>query len=146
MSHILPPLLAAMEGRKPRAREDRAPAPKELSLHIPVATLLKDHCLPDWEWAHYPGGEVLDERTAAKLKAMGRRMGWPDFIFITPYGSIMFLELKRSGKSPLSDEQKKFRERCIARRNPYVVAWTMDQVLTTLTEWGCLRIEYEGRA
>lgn len=140
-----PPLLAAIEGRKLRARRECVPASKELSLHITVATLLKDHCLPDWEWAHYPAGEPRDIRTAAKLKAMGMRKGWPDFIFITPFGSLMFLELKRMGGA-LSRDQSEFRTRCIARGNPYVVARTLDQVLRTFDEWGCLRIEAGGRA
>jgi hypothetical protein len=138
-----PPLLVAMAGGKPRARKESVPAPKELALHMTVARLLRDHCLPDWEWCHIPNGEHRDIRTAAKLKAMGVRKGWPDFIFITPYGSLMFLELKRAGKA-LTDEQADFRIKCSERKIPYVVAWTIDQVLKTFDEWGCLRVRYGG--
>jgi VRR-NUC domain len=141
----MPPLLALAEGRKVRPRKERIPAPKEIALHMCVAKLLKDHCLPEWEWGHIPNGEQRDIRAASKLKAMGVRKGWPDFIFITPYGSVMFLELKREGGS-LSGEQDEFRLRCIKRRIPFVVASTIDQVLTTFEEWGCLRVSYAGRA
>jgi hypothetical protein len=44
MTQTMPPLLVAMAGGKPRPRRFRAPVPKEIKLHIPVADLLKDHC------------------------------------------------------------------------------------------------------
>jgi hypothetical protein len=148
-----------MAGGKPRARKEHVPAPKEHVLQITVAKLLDDHCLSDWEWTHIPSGEerpaemvmrrgkmVRICRDGAKLKAMGLKKGWPDFIFITPFGSLMFLELKRAACSPLSDEQHEFHMRCVKRGNPYVVAWTIDQVLQTFEEWGCLRIKYGSGA
>lgn len=141
----MPPLLVAMAGGKPRARRERIPVPKEISLHMPVAKLLRDHCLEAWQWAHYPSGEKRDARTGAKLKRMGAKPGWPEFLFISPHGSIRCLELKRSAKAPLNAAQKEFRLWCIAHGVPYVVAWTMDQVLRALDEWGCLRITLAHR-
>lgn len=135
----LPPLLAIAEGHKARSRRSRMPAPKELDLHIAVAKLLKDHALPEWNWFHVPSGEHRDIRTAAKLKAMGVKRGIPDFVLISPYGSVRFLELKRlSGK--LSDAQEEFRLWCIQHGAPHVVAWTMDQVLAALNSWRVLRV------
>lgn len=135
-----PPLLVAMAGGKPRLRRARVPVPKEISLHMAVAKLLTDHCLPDWKFTHIPSGEHRDVRTASKLKAMGVKRGFPDFLFISPYGSVRCLELKRPSAT-LTEDQKAFRLWCLAHGVPHVVAWTIDQVLVALDSWGCLRIK-----
>jgi len=141
---LTPPLIALMEGRKVRPRKERVPAPKELRLHFPVAKLLREHC--NWEWTHFPAGEKRDANTATKLKQMGLKPGWPDFILINPRGLAHFMELKRLG-GELTFEQDEFRIRCIARGNPYEVCWTIDQCLLAFERWGCLRVSYQpGRA
>jgi hypothetical protein len=61
-----PPLLVLAAGGRPRMRRVRVPVPKEIKLHVPVADLLRDHCLPDWKHTHSPSGEVRDARTASK--------------------------------------------------------------------------------
>src|SRR5947207_14883181 len=134
-----------MAGKKPRARRERAPVPKELELHMPVAKLLREHCLPSWRWTHIPSGEVRDILTASKLKQMGLQRGWPDFIFISPHGSIRCLELKRPG-GKLTREQEAYRLWCVQHGVPYTVACTIDQVLEALAFWGCLRIKIPARA
>lgn len=63
-----------------------------------VAKILRDHALPEWQWTHIAHGEVRDIRTAAKLKAMGVRKGWPDFILVPPSGQLRCIELKRIGE------------------------------------------------
>jgi hypothetical protein len=142
----VPPLLVLAEGRKPRARRVLAPPPKELSLHIAVATLLRDHLLPGWRATHVASGEHRDIRTAAKLKAMGVRKGWPDFVLIGPakFGPgepyvPHFLELKRLGEK-LTEEQATFREWAERAEVAYAIAWTLDQALAIFGEWGCLRV------
>ena len=102
-----PPLIMIAQGRKPRPRKAPRTAAKEIMLHIAVAKLLRDHCLPDWVWFHVPNGELRDVRTAAKLKRMGVKPGIPDFALVSPYGSVRFLELKRLGEK-LSDAQEDF--------------------------------------
>lgn len=139
-----PPILAVASGRKPRARAAKIPEPKEQVLHLDVAKLLKDHCLPDWFYCHVPNGEHRDIRTAAKLKAMGVRRGVADFLFIAPDGSLRCLELKRAG-GKLTDDQEAFQLICIKRGIPYVVASTIDHVLATFDFWGCLRIKIPQR-
>lgn len=143
---ISPPLIAMMSGAKVRARRERVPAPKELKLQITVADLLREHCREGWQWAHYPSGEIRDIRAAAKLKAMGLRRGRPDFELISPWVVPHFLELKRTSKSKLTDDQKDFRNWCIKVGAPYVVAWNIDQVLTAFDDWGCLNIILPKRA
>ena len=135
---ITPPLLVAMAGRKPRLRKAQVPIAKEDALHIPVANLLRAHAKPDWRWTHVAhGGMELPPRTAAKLKAMGLRPGWPDFILISPMCKFHCLELK-SLKGRLSDDQKDFRDWCDKHGTPYVVCRTIDEVLTIFGEWECI--------
>lgn len=136
------PLLVAMAGGKPRARWwQGAPVPKEEVLHRDVAKLLRDHALPQWQWTHVGhGANYTSAREGARMKALGVCRGWPDFVFISPYGSVRCLELKRLG-GELTEEQEAFRMWCIPHGVPYVVAWTMDQVLAAMDSWGCLRIK-----
>jgi hypothetical protein len=136
---VVPPLLMLAEGRKPRPRKAPMNRPKESVLHFAVAKLLREHCLPDWLWTHIASGELRDVRTAAKLKAMGVRRGWPDFILVPPIGQLHSLELKRAGEV-LSDDQEAFQLHCIRHGWPHVVARTLDEALVALDAWGCLRI------
>jgi hypothetical protein len=141
-----PPLLVAMEGRKPRARRERAPVPRESKLHTRVAELLRDHCLPDWRWT-FISRKAKDAREGAILKRMGVKPGWSDFQIISPDGVPHFLELKRIGEDiEEGSPQEQFRDWCIECGIPHAVAWTIDQVLFEFDRWGCLRIEYQRRS
>lgn len=133
------PLLVLAAGGKARPRRQRIPAPRESRLHTDVAKLLHDHALPDWEWRHI-SSKAKDAREGAILKRMGVNPGWPDFILVSPHGSVRFIELKRVGEVP-SDAQKEFRLRCVKRGIPHVIARTIDQVLKVLDEWDVLRIK-----
>lgn len=139
-----PPLLAAMEGRKPRARKERAKTPLEIILHVHVADLLRAHCL--WEWTHI-NRKAKDAREGKIFQTMGVRPGWGDFILLSPDGwRAHFLELKRIGEDVDDDsDQGQFRLRAIKAGAPYVVAWTIDDVLRAFDEWGCLRVFYGVR-
>lgn len=134
----IPPLLAIAEGLKVRARKAPTLRPRESKLHVAVAKLLTDHHRDGWEWTHI-NRKAKDAREGAILKKMGVNPDWPDFILVSPYGSIRYLETKRIGEW-LTEGQEKFRMRAIARGIPYVVAWTIDQVLEPFENWGCLRI------
>lgn len=133
-----PPLLQLAAGRKVRARRAPILRPRESKLHAAVAKLLTDHCLDGWEWTHI-NRKAKDAREGAILKIMGANPDWPDFILVSPYGSVRYLETKRLGET-LTEGQEAFRMRAVARGIPHVVAWTMDQVLAALDSWGCLRI------
>jgi hypothetical protein len=143
MTDAAPPLLVAMAGGKPRLRGARIPVPKESKLHVLVADLLRDHCLPDWRW-RFLNSKARDAREGAIFKTMGVSRGWPDFILVSPFGSVRFLELKRLGEEP-SDDQREFRVWCLRCGVPHVVAWTMDQVHEAFMNWGCLRIRIPPR-
>jgi VRR-NUC domain len=137
------PLLDLAEGRKTRLRKAPLPRPKEIVLHMAVAKMLRDHALPSWQWCHIPSGEARDIRTAAKLKQMGVRRGWPDFLLVAPDGAIRCLELKRAGEN-LTDDQEAFQTWCIAHAVPYSVCRTIDEALAVLDAWSCLRITIGG--
>jgi hypothetical protein len=138
-----PPLLVLAAGGKPRLRRARIPVPKEIELHMPVADLLRAHCLPDWRW-RFMNSKAKDAREGAIFKAMGLNADWPDFILVSPFGSVRFLELKRLGEE-LSDGQTEFRAWCLRCGIPHVVAWTIDQVYEAFGKWGCLRIKIQPR-
>lgn len=135
----MPPLLQIASGRKPRVllRKIQRDRPKEIVLHMSVAKLLRDFGRADWQWTHIPAGEARDKRTAGKLKQMGTRAGWPDFVLVPPSGNLHCLELKREGEK-LSDEQDKFRDWCIRHGVPHVVAFSIDDALAAVDLWGCL--------
>jgi len=137
------PLLMIAQGRKPRPRRAPVIRPKEHVLHFAVAKLLGDHCRAEWRWTHIPSGELRDKRTAGKLKQMGVKPGWPDFILVPPIGQLHCLELKRLGET-LSDEQETFRLWCDRYRVPHVVAYSIDEVLVAFAAWECLRIKIGG--
>ena len=138
-----PPLLMLADGRRPRLRKAPAERPKEIKLHMAVAKLLRDYARPDWQWTHVPNGEARDIRTAAKLKQMGTKPGWPDFVLVPPTGQLHCLELKRIGET-LTAEQEAFRSWCISHGVPHVVAYSLDEVLTAFEAWGCLTIKIAG--
>jgi VRR-NUC domain len=136
------PFLSLAMGRKPRAR--KVPPPKEIVLQTTVAKVLREHCLPSWQWTHIASGELRDIRTAMKLKRMGLRPGWPDFVLVPPTGQMHCLELKRMGEK-LTDEQEAFQTWCIANAVPHAVAFTFDHALAVLDSWGCLRLRFTGK-
>jgi VRR-NUC domain len=141
----LPPLLSIAQGRKPRLRKAPSVRPKEISLHMLVAKILRDYCRQHWLWTHIASGELRDVRTASKLKSMGVRRGWPDFVLVPPTGKLHCLELKRQGET-LSEDQENFRLHCVRHGIPYAIARTCDEVLATLDAWGALTIRLAGRA
>jgi hypothetical protein len=139
----LPPLLAIAEGRKVRARRAPVLRPRESKLHCDVADLLRAHCLPDWKWRWVPS-KAQDSREGAIWKRMGAQRGWWDFELISPEPRPHFLEAKRIGEDvEEGSDQDDFRMWCVAHGVPYVVAWTIDDVLKTFDAWGCLRVTYE---
>jgi hypothetical protein len=139
----IPPLLLLAEGRKPRARKAPVVRPKEIVLHMAVAKVLRDHALETWAWTHIPSGEMRSKITAFKLKRMGSKPGWPDFILVAPSGQMHGLELKRQGEK-LSDSQEAFQVWCIKHAVRHSVCRTFDEVLAVLDSWSCLRIKTGG--
>jgi hypothetical protein len=119
-------------------RVRKLPPARELSLHYPVADVLRRWGTAGWQWTHFPAGEYRRPATAARLKRMGVRAGWPDFILLSPDGTPRFLELKRRG-GKLTHEQEDFLGWCIARGVPFACVDRFEEALAVLREWGAVR-------
>ena len=120
---------------------DQIPARKELALHFSVAKFIDGYLHADWRATHFPAGEKRDEITGKKLKRMGLKKGWLDWQLVAPTGMFHALELKAVGGS-LSDEQEEFIWWCRKNGIPHAVVDTFKDAVTTLNDWGCLRIKF----
>lgn len=78
---------------------------------------LSDHLI------HIPNGELRDDATAGKLKAMGVKAGVADFLLPVPVRDIhgLWIELK-SATGTLSKEQREFLMNMAAQRYAAIVA------------------------
>lgn len=136
-----PPSPADAAPTTARARRPRpAPGsvePSELQIHMSVAAHLRARAKPGTWWAHYPAGELRDERTAHKLKQMGTKPGVPDMLLLVG-GKLHGLELKRDG-GRLSPEQRACHAEIEAAGGFVATAWCVDTALAILTAWGVLR-------
>jgi hypothetical protein len=138
MSSAAAPLFAKRRPRQPRAI--KLPAPKEIVTHFQVKKLLDDFLRQEWLWTHLPMGEARDIHTARKLKNMGTKAGWSDFLLIAPGGRAHMLELKRVG-GRLNEAQVQFQDDCLRLGVPHAVVFDVHGALNTLSTWGALRIQ-----
>jgi hypothetical protein len=105
-----------------------------------VAEMLDRWASTGWRWTHIASGELRDKVTAARLKRMGVKPGWPDFILISNLGVPHFLELKRRRRT-LSPAQEEFARWCVETALPHAVCDGFDKALAALKMWGALRVE-----
>lgn len=124
---------------KPRKVAKALPPPLEFRTTIAVADALRIGCVPGWLWTHFPAGEHRNAKTGARLKRMGLKRGWSDFLLVDPGGVHHWLELKR-GKADLSDDQEAFALAMEARGVPWALARSFDEAVRQLTAWGALRL------
>ena len=110
-----------------------------------VADVLERWATKGWQWTHLPFGEHRNAITGARLKRMGTKRGWPDFILLAPldYGMPRppgphFLELKRKG-GKLSDEQFELMQWLTTNGYEYKVCDNFNTALDILQEWGAIR-------
>jgi hypothetical protein len=102
-----------------RQRGVKPPAPKEFASHVVIADMLRRWCVPGWIWTHFPAGEdrghvtvmrkgkpVTFSPAASRLKRMGLRPGFPDFLFFSKTRACAFLELKRKGETTSDDQDE----------------------------------------
>ena len=122
----------------PRQRGIRPPLAPERNVHIMVADMLARWARPEWEWTHFPAGELRPEKTGVLLKRMGTRPGWPDFILLDPGGKCHGLELKR-GTNPLTPAQGRIQSSFQVRGCPYEVARSFAEAIAVLKRWGVVQ-------
>lgn len=106
----------------------------ERALHMTVEAFLRRAWPEHLPYTHFPAGELRDDKTAGKLKAMGLKPGWPDFIFIMPNAQTAFVELKAAG-GDLSDVQHALRRHLVKVGCGYAICRSVDEVESTLTRW-----------
>lgn len=116
---------------KPR-RKNRS---DEFVLTMRIADMLKVEAPPSLLWTHFPAGEARDERTGAKLKAMGLKPGWPDFLFVLPGGRLGAIEVKTEA-GRLSDTQKRWATDARGAGAAWAECRTVGGVREALRGWG----------
>lgn len=120
-------------------------AESEFQIHSAIVVAWRKFARRDWLLWHTPNGERREQRTAAKLRAMGTLPGVPDLLLLGPDGRLRCIEVKgASGR--LSDGQNEFRAFCIARGIPFAVVCSLADALAILSEWGYLRVRISGGA
>jgi hypothetical protein len=129
-----------------RWRQVKAPQPSELQLQISLVAHLRLCARRDVVFFHVPNGELRDQRTGAKLKAMGELPGVSDLVFVwndhdsivQPCCRTLFLELK-ARKRPMSPEQIVFCDRVIDAGADYHCVDSIDEALELLRAHGILK-------
>jgi hypothetical protein len=121
-----------------RQRGTKPPPPLEFASHVLIADLLRRWCNPQWEWTHLPMGEKRHIGTAMRLKRMGVRPGWPDFMFVGPSEKIVWLELKRKG-SKASEEQETIAQHLRDCGFDYLITDNVNEAVAFLKRLGILR-------
>jgi len=106
---------------------------EEDSLQKATARYLRSHFPGVLAW-HTPNGGKRSPATGAMLKAMGTMPGVPDWTFILASGKASFIELKAE-KGIVSDNQKGFKGRAVARGCPYCVVRSLAEFVAVLDEW-----------
>lgn len=100
--------------------------------------------VPSLPITHVPMGEHRNPVTGARLKRMGARAGWPDYVAaVPPTGRLLALELKvESGRQ--SAQQKAVQAALEATGARYVVIRSLDDLRQTLAEEGVPTWEAPG--
>lgn len=128
-----------------RWREVRAPEPTELQLHVSFVSYFQRMKFPDSVGEHSPNGEARDERTGAKLKAMGTLPGAADYTITrrAPWSldcvpEVFKIEFKRKGGRQ-SEAQKAYQKAIVACGATYVVIDDMDAGIKFLERYKLVR-------
>ena len=81
-------------------------------------------------WSHLPFGENRSAVTGARLKRMGAKRGWPDYLIVHDSG-VVAIELK-APKGKQSEEQRDFSDTITAAGGAYHVCRSLDDVKAAL--------------
>ena len=99
------------------------------------------HAVPGLPITHIPLGENRDPITGSRLKRMGARRGYPDYMgAIPPHGRLLCLELKAEG-GRLSPEQRAVKEALEAAGAVFAVIRSLDELRTVLELHGVPTLE-----
>src|SRR5262245_42692227 len=106
--------------------------------------------MPGWEWTHLPFGENRDHKlnpktgkywspTGVRLKRMGTKRGWPDYIFIGPGQQAFFLEMKRGSRGRIADEQDRIAAHLKCCGFDYFCAHSFEEAVMALEDRRIIR-------
>lgn len=103
---------------------------------------------PGWKYTHLPFGEhrghTVNRKgqryspTGARLKRLGTKKGWPDYVFVGP-GKSFWLEMKRGRLGKVSDEQVGIAEHLLACGFDYLRASSYGEAIAALVKRGIIR-------
>jgi hypothetical protein len=110
----------------------------ERNIQVALVKHLTRYCALDVMWWAVPNGGHRHLHTAIKLRAEGVQRGVPDLCFLLPGGKAGFLELK-TAKGRASPEQVAFGVRAQGLGALWALAYSLDDALVILNEWGVLR-------
>lgn len=133
-----------------RQRGVQAPPALEFAECCMLADTIDRWILPHWKWTHLPFGEHRDHKVNPKtgkryspsgqrLKRIGTKPGWPDYIFVGPERSVFWLEMKRRKGGRMSDEQVDIGAHLVACGFAYLCTPSVDDAIATLVDLGILR-------
>ena len=128
-----------------RRRAVRAPRASEFQIHAAIVTYLRQAARPDVQWWHTGNGEIRDERTGAKIKAMGLRPGAPDLTFrwrarwsLDCLTECLDMEIKTaSGKQ--SNTQIEWQKAAQAVGAHYCIVRSLDEAIDVFERYGITR-------
>jgi hypothetical protein len=126
-----------------RQRGVALPTPTENKLHEQLVYLIDKWPAPGstWKYTHIASGEKRDIVTAMRLKRMGVKRGWPDFIFVErARKQVFFLELKRKGEW-LSEDQERISAHLMQSGCGYLCTDSFKDAVNALKMMGVLRAE-----
>jgi hypothetical protein len=110
----------------------------EASLQLSVIECLTRFAKPTIIWFHPANERRCSPRQGAFLKRMGVKAGVPDVCLVRPDGTAAFLELKsRDGRQ--TPEQIAFEQLCRANGSPYAIDRNIDEAISILMAWGCIK-------
>lgn len=106
----------------------------EFRLSCVVADYLAVALPRDALWTHFPAGEARTAITGARLKRMGLKPGWPDYLVVSN-GRLIGIELK-AGTGKASAVQADVGEGFLRAGFSWVVCRTLEDVQAALLKRG----------
>lgn len=117
----------------------KAPLLSEAQIQRSVILHLEANAAPGVIYFAVPNGGYRNLVEAARFKKQGVRAGVPDLCFVLPRdGRSAFLELKKPN-GRLSEAQLLFREMALDAGALWGVAYSIEEAVRILGEWGALK-------
>jgi hypothetical protein len=128
-----------------RQRGEAPPPALEFQVCCAISDTIDVAIRPGWRYTHLPFGEHRDHAinpktgkryspTGSRLKRMGTKKGWPDYIFVGPARAMFWLEMKRGKRGRPSEEQEEIAAHLLGCGFDYLRASSYKQAIDALVE------------